>query len=853
MSETSSSPSNLPAPLPASVFVGRDEQISAFRRYLDAENGTSGRVLVFHGPPGCGKSMLLRALHAGLQDAAPPLPHAWFNLRNVNDRPQAYREVLTSWRVTLQENFGLRFPRYDLCLALILAREGNAASPFLAWCPSLEPLYQLSQAMLSNPQEAVAQLSREKGLASGANFWLAPGEDGLPVIQSLVRRVADEEPSVAVELVDYFARDLGASLWGRPGKAISGVLFLDSYESLWPGDQVLLPEFALHIDGWLRELAAFCLMQGVLLVIGAREPLQWAKSDEWTIADLEQSEIGGLAPTQAQDFLARCGIGPSHPDAPSSLQRAMMRSSSPGLSGGFLNQWTNRQLGDSLPLWLALCADTVQNARRAGKPDPGAASFALVSTGEPGKKLCDLFLKSFSSSEQGDWMTEIALTPRCDTEAAPATSSLSEDAQRRHWERFTELSFVEDQGDGFWRIEPAVRHVLLEQRRRDQTLEAHLNFAHHWGERNEEALVWFHKWAIDPKGALEEWTQLHGEALKQGETSPEHAARAREILSWWGEIALDERDLESMEAKVWAKAHVTLAKAFFDTPFLTRAPALALALAHYEAALSVYTSDESPREWAQAQIEMGMTQRALAGECSDEAKEEYLKSAIERYRAALRVATPQAAPREWGEIHIHMAGAHRDLVALDTSGPFDYLSRAISCYEQAQRLYSEHRHPRQWARIQMQMGETYLAAHSGGRARNLERALEYFQTAQRVFNEHQTPREWAELMDATGKATAQLTTGDRGENLRAALACFVGALRVFNEAEAPLQFAQTNLQTGLAWGELAYVSDDRTAFRNAVNYISTAAQAFEHAGRLGEAAQANELASDINASLRRAM
>lgn len=844
----------LSAPLPASVFVGREAQIAAFRRYVEAESGERGRVLVFHGPEGGGKSMLLRALHASLQDVTPPVPHAWFNLRNVNDRPQAYREVLTSWRVTLQENFGLRFPRFDLCFALILAREANDASPFLAWCPSLEPLYQLGKAMLAHPHSAPTQLKGEASLTAGANFWLAIGEDGATVIESLVRRVANADANVAMELVHYFASDLGAGFWGRPGKATAGVLFLDSYESLWPGEQVLLPEFALHVDGWVRELAAFCLMQGVLLVVGARQALRWAGSDgDWTDADLEQPEIGGLTPTQAQDFLARCGIGPSHPETPSSLQRAIMRSSSPGLSSGFLNQWTNRQLGDSLPLWLALCADTVHNARRAGQPDPGAASFALVSSGEPGKKLCDLFLKSFRDDNQAGWMTEIALTPRCDAEAAPASLDLSDETRERHWQRFTQLSFVEDQGDGFWRIEPAVRHVLLEQRRRDQTLEAHLNFSHHWSERGEEALVWFHKWAIDPKGALEEWTKLHAEALKQGAASPERAARAREILSWWGEIGLDERDLEHIDAKTWARAHATLAKALLDTPFLARAPALALAMAHFEAALSVFTSDEFPRDWAQTQIEMGSAQRALAGECSEGAKEDYLKAAIERFRAALRVATPQAAPREWGEIHIHMAAAHRDLVTLDKSGsgPYDYLGRAISCYEQALRLYSESRHPKEWARIQVEMGETYMAAHSGGRARNLEHALACFQTAQRVLNEHETPREWAEVMGATGKAMAELPGGDLGENLRSALASFMGALRIFNETDTPLQFAHINLQTGLAWGELAYLSDDRTAFRNAVNYISTAGQAFEHAGELGEAAKANELAADISESLRR--
>ena len=167
------------------------------------------------------------------------------------------------------------------------------------------------------------------------------------------------------------------------------------------------------------------------------------------------------------------------------------------------------------------------------------------------------------------------------------------------------------------------------------------------------------------------------------------------------------------------------------------------------------------------------------------------------------------------------------------------------------RLYSESRHPRQWARIQVEMGITYVAAHSGGRVRNLERAIACFKNAHRVFTEQETPQEWADMNCRMGSVLAELPNGDRSENLRVGLACFVGALRVFNEVSAPVLFARTSLQTGLAWGELAYVLDDRTAYRNAVNYISTAAEAFDRSGRLGEAMRARELAQDITQSLQR--
>jgi hypothetical protein len=326
------------------------------------------------------------------------------------------------------------------------------------------------------------------------------------------------------------------------------------------------------------------------------------------------------------------------------------------------------------------------------------------------------------------------------------------------------------------------------------------------------------------------------------------------LLSWWSEISLDEQELERVDTKTWARAHSTIARALLDTPYLSCGPALAFAMAHFESALSVYTSDEFPREWAETQIQIGRAQRALAGECAtQEAKDAYLKAALERYRAALAIATPHGRPREWAEIQMEMGAAHRDLMLLHEhgSGPRDYAAQAVACYEQAIRLYSEAKHPRQWAHIQKEIGETYAASHVGGRIRNLERAIASFKNGLKVFSEAEMPREWAALLCALGNVLLEHQGGERTENLREALSCYLAALRVYNEQQTPAQWAETNLQAGLAWGELAYLNEERNAFRSAVNYVSTAARGFEQIGRPREAAKATDLANEIAEALQR--
>ncbi len=106
-------------------FTNRENAIEAFKRYLNAPEGEPMQVLNFYGVGGIGKSTLLRKLWDIAEREYPKLPRALFNLDSLRDHFHPYREVLLSWRLDIERQHGVKFPRFDLCLAVMLAREGD--------------------------------------------------------------------------------------------------------------------------------------------------------------------------------------------------------------------------------------------------------------------------------------------------------------------------------------------------------------------------------------------------------------------------------------------------------------------------------------------------------------------------------------------------------------------------------------------------------------------------------------------------------------------------------------------------------------------------------------------------------
>ena len=83
-----------------------------------------------------------------------------------------------------------------------------------------------------------------------------------------------------------------------------------------------------------------------------------------------------------------------------------------------------------------------------------------------------------------------------------------------------------------------------------------------------------------------------------------------------------------------------------------------IAITGYEIALTIFTFDAFPQQWA-------MTQNSLAGAYSDRIKgdkAENLEKAITAYQEALKVLTFDAFPQQWAMIQNNLASAYLDRI-----------------------------------------------------------------------------------------------------------------------------------------------------------------------------------------------
>jgi tetratricopeptide (TPR) repeat protein len=643
-------------------FTNREGAIEAFERYLNAPAGTDLRVLTFYGVGGIGKTTLINKLRDNLRQAK--IPHARFDMQTIRDQTQAYREVLLQMRCDLESQFGIPFPRFDLCLAVILAREGGEPPPLVQINPFLQDAFKFITSIFQAPREGLG------GLIDASIRCL-------PQLEAHVRKVFNTEDVIHLrnlalrddqklyeELIRRFAQDLKENLPPRAGKACRGVLFLDTYEALWSGREIHTAQARL-LDEWVRHLAEYCLGSGVLLVISGRDRLMWDEDNPDWRDWLDQHLLGGLSARDAQAFLSKCGVGPP-PDEPTTpLQQAIIEccDTEPG------------PVVSCHPLYLALCAEIVLNTRQNEGVDPKPDVFRGIPSQQVASELTTRFLRSLHNRAMELWVTELSLTPRFDQAAA-----LALDNERLHqngragWELLTRFSFVEALPDGFYRLHKTMAEVLRQRIPPDQASAIHEWFHGYWSGRELPSLVWFHRWQLEPSQALAEWEKAHETALKE-----RRIGEARALLEWWQDIELDEGERKRLGDELWAKAHFGLGVAFWETPVASRASALLTAIEHFQSALRVYTETEFPYDWAMTQHNLGNAYAQLpTGDRS-----ENLRRAIACYENALRVYTETEFPYDWASTQHNLGTAYSKLPTGDRS---ENLRRAIACYENALRV-----------------------------------------------------------------------------------------------------------------------------------------------------------------------
>ncbi|MDQ3813440.1 MAG: hypothetical protein M3347_05760 [Armatimonadota bacterium] len=834
-------------------FTGREDVLEAFDRYLHAEEGEPLRIFVVCGPPGSGKTAILRQLTEKLHDTWPPVSHAQVNLANVGADTEAYREVLLRMRCHLQnlQTEAVEFPHFDFHWAMLAAREGQEPPAFVRVDRPLYDLFQFVQGVVQASPDDLEAFIEEATTKSRALKRSVRRVGGTKAICALRERALNDDETLPAELIRDFVQNLLENLPESEGKACRAMLFLDNYEMLWPGGEPGATPQMRQIDWWVRELAAYCLASGIVLVIAGREPLKWAEDEpEWGAGEFEDSLLDqhwleGFVQPDAQKYLAQCGIGPGPEQPESPLQQAIITCCNTG----------SEEAPRCHPLALALCAETVLRSREARGGDPRPAAFK-ISREKADHKLTEILLNALHNRRLEECLTRLSLTPRFDETAALALATHLSPGDAMLWETLQHLCFVEPQPDGFYRLHQSLRDVLHARVGKREAAADHAWFASHWAERDEAALAWFHRWAAHPETALEPWAAQLDALLQESQV---FAARA--LLAQWCEAALDEADRHLIGDAAWARTHEALGDAHRRTPSAPPGINLILAIGHYLCAAQVYTPEAVPTEWARLHRNLGQLCLELPLGSRQENLQQataYFRSALNAYthvpfdpkqgsstrlRQMVHVHTQARSPQEWAETLYTLGQVYRELPTGDVEKD---LPQAIACFNTALQVYTETRHPREWAAIQQSMGRAFYERAQGQSPQDLRQAIQCLRAALRVYSETDSSIEWARTQYDLGNSFLELRGDKRRDVLRQAVAAYQAALRIYTPAAFPAERAATLFNLGQAFAEMGSEANDIRAFRAARDCFIAASSGFAATGAAEEVAKANDLVAQID-------
>ena len=194
-------------------------------------------------------------------------------------------------------------------------------------------------------------------------------------------------------------------------------------------------------------------------------------------------------------------------------------------------------------------------------------------------------------------------------------------------------------------------------------------------------------------------------------------------------------------------------------------------------------------------------------------REANLQRAIQCYEQALTVYTPDATPRDFAMTQNNLGNAYANLPTGDREAN---LQHAIQCYEQTLRFRTPDAAPLDFAMTQNNLGNAYQALPTGDREANLARAIQCYQEALTVYTPDAAPLQYATTQNNLGNAYQDLPTGDREANLARAIQCYQEALTVYTPDAAPLQYATTQNNLGNAYQDLQEWDQAEAAYRCAL-------------------------------------
>jgi hypothetical protein len=297
---------------------------------------------------------------------------------------------------------------------------------------------------------------------------------------------------------------------------------------------------------------------------------------------------------------------------------------------------------------------------------------------------------------------------------------------------------------------------------------------------------------VEQQQKAAEFVQLY-EHWRQTQDPEEKIALGEQALAL--EPVLKEWPWQSPRERVRGELWFNLGQAYADRIRGAWPENLEKAIAAYQAALTVFTREALPREWATTQNNLAIAYvDRIRGDRADN-----LEKAIAAHDAALTVRTREALPRDWATTQSNLATAYWSRIRGDRA---DNLEKAIGAYQAALTVFTREALPRDWAQTQSNLATAFTERIRGNQADNLENAIGAHEAALTVFTREALPRDWATTQSNLGLAYAASIRGDRGgANIEKAINAHEAALTVFTREASPRDWAQTQNNLANAYGD----------------------------------------------------
>ncbi|MCC5660550.1 tetratricopeptide repeat protein [Nostoc sp. XA010] len=189
-----------------------------------------------------------------------------------------------------------------------------------------------------------------------------------------------------------------------------------------------------------------------------------------------------------------------------------------------------------------------------------------------------------------------------------------------------------------------------------------------------------------------------------------------------------------------------------------------------------------------------------------------MEIAITGYEIALTVYTRNAFPVDWATTQNNLGNAYGERIFGEGA---ENIEMAIAALE----VRTRNAFPENWATTQNNLGNAYGERIFGEGAENIEMAIAAFSAALEVRTRNAFPENWATTQNNLGTAYRNRIVGERAENIESAIAAYSAALSVRTRSAFPQKNAETLSNLGRLYQEEKQFDSAYNTFVKAIETV----------------------------------